>query len=69
MLTKTIKVETLKCQNCAIRLETILNAVEGFNATVDLETKTAHIEINRDIEDEELKNIIEFGGYTVLEIK
>lgn len=68
MTTKIVTVEVLKCQNCANRLEAILNGVEGVNAKVDLSSRTAHVEIERDIENDELKNIVEFGGFTVVDI-
>ncbi|WP_163631126.1 heavy-metal-associated domain-containing protein [Paludibacter sp. 221] len=69
MKQKIVKVETLKCQNCATRLEDILNTVDGLSAKVDFATKTAYIDSERDIDNEEVKYIIEFAGYTVSDIQ
>lgn len=69
MARKTIKVEGMHCQNCASRLEKIINNVDGLSGKVDFESKTAVVESDSDIDENELKNMIDFAGYKVIEIK
>ncbi|MDL2290127.1 heavy-metal-associated domain-containing protein [Paludibacteraceae bacterium OttesenSCG-928-F17] len=68
MITKTLRIEGMSCPHCVNRVEKALNAVEGITAKVDLATNTAHVELSRNIDDSELKNIVESAGYKVVEI-
>ena len=59
---KTIKVEGMKCEHCAAKLEQMLNTVEGVTARVDFPTCTATLEADHDIlEDWELPTEIKVG--------
>lgn len=65
---KVVKIEGLKCVNCAARLEGMLNTVEGVSAKVDFDTKTADIDSAREIADDEIRNMVDFAGYKAVEI-
>ena len=61
--TKTLHVEGMRCNNCRIRVQNKLNGFEGVNAKVNLEKKTATVQLGRDISDEELVKSISSMGY------
>lgn len=66
---KTIYIDGMMCTHCTGRVDKVLNAVDGIEATVSLEDKCAYVSLSADIADDELKAIIENEGYTVVEIK
>ena len=66
---KTIYIDGMMCHHCTGRVDKVLNAVDGVEATVSLEEKCAYVTLSKDIEDAVLKAIIENEGYTVVEIK
>ena len=43
-----------------------LNAIDGVTAKVDLEAKTAHIQLSKEVSDETLKNAVTEAGYEVV---
>ena len=65
---KTIKVEGMKCEHCAPKLEQMLNTVEGVTARVDFPTCTATLEADHDIPDDDLRGMVDFAGYKAVEI-
>lgn len=65
---KTMKIEGMMCGHCTGRVDKVLNALEGVEATVSLEDKAAYVTLTRDISDELLKKTVEDEGYQVLEI-
>ncbi|HBH94745.1 MAG TPA: heavy metal translocating P-type ATPase, partial [Ruminococcaceae bacterium] len=62
---KKIYVEGMSCGHCSARVEKALNAIEGVEARVDLEKKTAFAEIKGEIAEEVLKKAVEEAGYEV----
>lgn len=66
---KTIYIDGMMCHHCTGRVDKVLNAIDGVEATVSLEDKCAYVTLSKDIADDELKAIIESEGYTVVEIK
>lgn len=62
---KKIYVEGMSCGHCSARVEKALNAIEGVEARVDLEKKTAFAEIKGEISEEVLKKAVEEAGYEV----
>ncbi len=68
-MTKTMTIEGMSCGHCTARVEKALNALDGVTATVDLETKTASIQITGDVPDEVLKNAVTEAGYEVTGIR
>ena len=65
---KTMKIEGMMCGHCTGRVEKVLNALEGVEATVSLEDKAAYVILTGDVSDELLKKTVEDEGYQVLEI-
>lgn len=68
-VTKLIKIEGMSCMHCSGAVTKQLNAIEGVKATVDLDSKTATVELkNTSITDAILKQAVEDAGYEVVEI-
>lgn len=68
-MTKTMIIEGMSCRHCSGRVEKALNVLEGVEAVVDLEKKTAAITLSQEISDDVLKNAVTEAGYTVVELK
>lgn len=66
---KTITIEGMMCGHCTGRVEKALNAVDGITAVVSLDDKKAYVTLTKEISDEELKNIVEKEGYTVISVQ
>lgn len=66
---KKIHVEGMSCGHCSARVEKALNALEGVEAKVDLEAKTAFVRAGEGITDEVLKKAVEDAGYEVTGIE
>ena len=49
-------------------VEKALNGIEGVTATVDLESKTATVQMDAPVSDETLKNAVAEAGYEVTAI-
>lgn len=65
-MTKTMKIEGMMCMHCASRVESVLNAIEGVSAKVDLEKKIATV--TGDVSDEVLRKAVTDAGYEVVSI-
>lgn len=65
---KTIIIEGMSCGHCSARVEKALRALEGVEASVDLEAKTAHVTVTGQVSDEALKEAVEEAGYQVVSI-
>ena len=63
---KTMMIEGMMCAHCSGRVEKALNAIDGVTAKVDLEAKTAHIQLSKEVSDETLKNAVTEAGYEVV---
>ena len=68
-LTRVMLVEGMSCGHCSARVEKALNAIDGVTATVDLDKKTAFIELAKEVPDSALKAAVEDAGYEVAEIR
>lgn len=67
---KTLYIEGMVCGNCVKHVHKALSGLEGVqNAEVELESKTARIQVDRDISDADLKAAIEDAGYTLVSIQ
>ncbi|MDO5690564.1 MAG: heavy metal translocating P-type ATPase [Tissierellia bacterium] len=62
---KTIKIEGMTCSHCSGRVDKALNAIEGVQATVDLDRGTATVEASDNVTEEQLRAAIEDAGYIV----
>ena len=65
---KTMKIDGMMCNHCTGRVDKVLNALEGVEATVSLEDKAAYVTLTKEVPDEVLKKTVEDEGYQVLEI-
>ena len=66
MNSKTIEVEGMQCNHCKMTVEKVLGALEGVEKVeVNLENKTAVIEMSKEIDDNLIKNVIEEAGFVV----
>ena len=65
---KKIVIEGMSCGHCSARVEKALNAIDGVTATVDLDSKTASVQISGNVSDEDLKSAVEEAGYQVISI-
>ena len=61
--TKTIHIDGMRCVNCRIRVQNKLNEMDGVSAKVNLEKKTATVQLGKDISDDVLIESIEKMGY------
>ncbi|MBF8982449.1 heavy-metal-associated domain-containing protein [Lutibacter sp. B2] len=67
---KKIMIEGMTCMHCVGRVKNTLEEMSGIKEVmVDLEGKSATIKLEKDVEDEILKEKIEDAGYDVVEIK
>ena len=67
---KILTVEGMSCMHCSARVEKALSAVAGVSsAKVDLEKKTATVELAADVANETLIAAVENAGYDVTEVK
>ena len=65
---KTMVIEGMSCGHCSARVEKALNALDGVTAKVDLEAKTASIETEGRVSDEQLKAAVTDAGYDVVSL-
>lgn len=67
---KRIIVEGMSCGHCVNHVKTALEDLNGVtNVSVDLASKTAVVEANSDIQDADIKFVIEDAGYEVVSIE
>jgi copper chaperone CopZ len=58
----------MSCGHCSARVEKVLNAIDGVEAIVDLESNSASIKLSGDVSDEMLKKAVDAIGYEVVEV-
>lgn len=67
---KRIIVEGMSCGHCVNHVKNALEEVNGVtNVNVDLQSKTALIEVNDSVKDGDVKFAIEDAGYEVVSIE
>lgn len=67
---KVLKIEGMVCGNCVKHVHKALMEVSGIQeAAVELESKTARIQLTRSVSDEILKAAIEDAGYELVSIQ
>ncbi len=69
IMNKTMTIEGMSCGHCSARVEKALNELAGVKAEVNLEEKTAFIELSDEVGDDVLKKAVEDAGYEVTGIK
>ena len=62
---KVLNIEGMSCAHCSARVEKALNALDGVEAKVSLEEKTAQVKLTGEVRDETLKKAVEEAGYEV----
>lgn len=66
MNTKTIGIEGMQCNHCKMTVEKVLGNLDGVEKVeVNLENKTAKIEMAKEVEDSKIKETIEKAGFTL----
>ena len=69
-MTKKITVEGMTCGHCAMHVEEALKGICGVtSAKVDLEAKTATVELAHDVDDAAIKAAVEEAGYEATSIQ
>lgn len=67
---KTIYIEGMQCNHCKMTVEKVLKSIDGVtNVEVNLENKNAIIESEKELDNNEIKRLIEEEGFSVREIK
>ena len=66
---KIISIDGMSCENCRNRVERAINKIDGASARVNLRKKEAVVSLDREIDDETLKNAVESAGYKVVSVK
>lgn len=64
-----MKVEGMSCSHCSGRVEKALNALEGVEAKVDLESGVAHIQLSKDVDESVLRKAVVDAGYEVAAVE
>lgn len=68
-MTKTLKIEGMSCMHCVGAVTKTLKALGGVSdVAVDLESKSATVEINGTVTDKVLRDAVEETGFQVVEI-
>lgn len=65
---RTVVVEGMTCDNCKNRVESRLNQLDGVASKVNLKKKTVLVSMEKEVNDEQIKNTIESAGYKVTDI-
>jgi Cu+-exporting ATPase len=66
---KVLKIEGMTCGHCTARVEKALNGIDGVTAEVSLESKSATVNLSKDIDDETLISTVTDAGYEVVDIQ
>ena len=68
-MTKTMSINGMMCAHCQAHVEKALNAIDGVEAKVNLETKTATLTLSKDVSDAVLRGAVTEAGYEVVSIQ
>lgn len=66
---KIVIVDGMTCEHCQNRVERAINEIEGASAKVNLRKKEAVVSYETEIDDEEIRKVVEKAGYEVVEIR
>jgi copper ion binding protein len=68
-MTRTLTIEGMSCQHCVMRVKNALEELAGVkSAAVDLEKKTADVEMEQDVDESALSRAVQEAGYTVVSV-
>ena len=65
---KTVDIEGMHCENCKNSIERSVNKIDGASCQVNLKKKQATIEVDREIDDADIRIAIERLDFKVTEI-
>lgn len=65
---KTALIKGMSCSHCATRVAKALNKIDGVEAIVDLDSRTAKLNLSKKISDEKIKEAVDEAGYEVTDI-
>lgn len=68
-MTKTMSINGMMCAHCQAHVEKALNAIDGVEAKVNLEAKTATLTLSKDVSDDVLRGAVTEAGYEVVSIQ
>ncbi|MDD4969541.1 MAG: heavy metal translocating P-type ATPase [Paludibacter sp.] len=68
MIEKTLQIKGMSCPHCSMRVEKVLNSIEGVEAQVDLESNSAKVKLTHEVSDETLKSAVDAIGYEVVDV-
>lgn len=66
---KTMTIEGMTCENCEIRVENVLNRMDGVAAKVSWRKKKAVVVYSAAVSDDALRTAVEKMGYKVINIE
>ena len=66
---KTIKINGMACNHCKMSVEKALGGIDGVEKVeVSLENKEAVVTLNKDVENEVFKSVVEEAGFEFVEV-
>ena len=68
-MNKEMIIDGMMCKHCSGRVEKTLNAIEGVEAKVDLQKKTAFVTCPEGFDTDVLVKAVTDAGYTVISVK
>lgn len=69
-MTKKLFIEGMSCKHCVAHVEEALKELDGVQSVrVNLEGKTASIELTHEVDEEKLKAAIDEAGYTLTKVE
>lgn len=63
--TKIISIEGMHCENCKNTVEKHINQIDGASAQVNLKKNIAVVQLDRPVEDADLRTAVARAGFTV----
>lgn len=66
MSEKTLQIKGMSCGHCAARVEKVLNAIDGVDAKVDLNSNSAKLSLSKEVSYDTLKIAVDNIGYEVV---
>ncbi|MCY6369898.1 heavy-metal-associated domain-containing protein [Clostridium ganghwense] len=67
---KKLLIEGMSCGHCVMHVKNALMELDGVaNVDVDLDAKSALVELNSEVEDSALKEAVEDAGYDVVKVE
>ncbi len=66
MSEKILQIKGMSCGHCSARVEKVLNAIDGVEAKVDLDSNSAHLKLSKEVSNETIKSVVDGIGYEVV---